>query len=131
MHFDLSLTDKTVKLERDFTQHPPTSLPVHLAPSLVCSKRVNRCLGEVVNGGPLPSPPILPHPYDSFAPGTPLAPPTPTRPQYSNREVTIAIDLVVEEVARDELPSVAMEILRNVSRLMMYIVVHCYGFSLP
>lgn len=88
MHFDLTLTKKTIKLNKEYTRDPPTSLPTQLSPSLVGKKRVNRCLGEVVNGGPLPSVPVLPRPYDSFAPGTPLAPPTPiqaTPPNYADQ----------------------------------------------
>ena len=116
MHFDLSLTKRMIKLTKEFTHHPFSSLPLLLAPSLVGAKRVNRCLGEVVNGGPLPAPPKLPRPYDSFAPGSPLAPPTPTRPtSYSDQKLMVAIDLVLDEVIRDGLPSVAMEILRSVS----------------
>jgi hypothetical protein len=116
VHFDLSMTKKMVKLAREFAHHPPSSLPVLLTPSLVGAKRVNRRLGEIINGGPLPLPPKLPRPYDSFAPGTPLAPPTPTRPTppvYSDRDLTVAIDLVLEETTREELSSVAMEMLQN------------------
>ncbi|CAI7993826.1 Germinal-center associated nuclear protein [Geodia barretti] len=116
VHFDLSLTKKMVKLAREFAHHPPSSLPALLAPSLVGAKRVNRRLGEIVNGGPLPLPPNLPRPYDSFAPGTPLAPPTPTRPTppvYSDKDLTVAIDLILEEITRKELFSVAMEMLQN------------------
>ena len=117
-HFDLSLTKKMVKLSRDFTYNSPTSLPLLLAPSLVGVKRVNRLFGEVINGGPLPRPPKLPRPYDSFAPGTPLAPPTPTHPTpptYSDQDLMVAIDLVLDDIIREQLPSVAMETLRNVS----------------
>ena len=79
MSFDLTVTKKMVKLSRDFSRQPSSPFPLHLSPSLVGVKRVNRQLGEIVNGGPLPPPPKLPRPYDSFAPGTPLAPPTPIR----------------------------------------------------
>ena len=118
MHFDLSLTKKAVKLAREFAHHPPSSLPLYLTQSLVGAKRVNRRLGEIVSGGPLPSPPKLPRPYDSFAPGTPLAPPTlprPSPPTYTDRELMVAIDLVIAEITNEILPSVAMETLRNVS----------------
>ena len=106
---------------------PPEAIPVKKCPHLVDSKNT-QCLGEVVNGGPLPPPPIH-TPYSSFSAKTqhlsrepspcPQAPPTAPPPQiqqpgYSIEEMAAAVNGIVNEVTQIELEDILKRTVQEV-----------------
>lgn len=103
--FELVVSDKMVEFVRSTLKDPNEAIPKRKAPHLVDSKNT-KCLGEVVNGGPLPPPPVH-TPYSSFSPGTQLASrepsPYPQAPPpavtYSTEDIVGSVNDIVREVA--------------------------------
>ena len=122
------VSDKTVEFVRTALQSPAEAIPTRKSAHLVDSKNT-KSLGEVVNGGPLPPPPIH-KPYSSFAPGTrllsrepspcPQAPPTAPplqqseQPVYSIIDMAVVVNDIVSEVVISDLKDLAQQSIQEV-----------------
>ena len=105
-------------------QNPAEAIPRKRSPHLVDVKNT-KSLGECVNGGPLPPPPVH-TPYSSFSPGAqlrsrepsplPVAPPIapPPQPAYSIVDMATAVNIVVDEVIISDLKDLVEEIVQEV-----------------
>ena len=105
-------------------QNPAEAISMKKSAHLVDSKNT-KCLGEVVNGGPLPPPPIH-TPYSSFAPGAklpsrepspfPQAPPPQQNEQPSFNIVDMAnvVNDIVTEVVTSDLNDIIQQSLQEV-----------------
>ena len=105
-------------------QNPAEAIPRKRSPHLVDVKNT-KSLGECVNGGPLPPPPVH-TPYSSFSPGAqlrsrepsplPVAPPIapPPQPAYSIVDMATAVNIVVDEVIISDLKNLVEEIVQEV-----------------
>ena len=98
--------------------NPAEAIPRKRSPHLIDVKNT-KSLGECVNGGPLPPPPIH-TPYSSFSPGAQLrsrepsplpAPPTapPPQPTYSIIDMATAVNGIVDEVVTNDLKDLVQE----------------------
>ena len=123
--FQLVVGDEAVEFVRERLQSPAEAIPRKRSPHLVDVKNT-KSLGECVNGGPLPPPPLH-TPYSSFSPGAQLrsrepsplpvvAPPTapPTQPAYSIIDMATVVNVIVDEVVISDLKDLVQEIVLEV-----------------
>ena len=118
------VSDKAVEFVRTSLQNPAEAISTKKSAHLVDSKNT-KSLGEVVNGGPLPPPPIH-TPYSSFAPGAqllsrepsphPQAPPPQQVEQLSFSIVDMAtvVNDIVNEVVTSDLSDIIQQSLQEV-----------------
>ena len=112
-----------MEFERVVLQNPAEAIPRKRSPHLVDVMNT-KSLGECVNGGPLPPPPVH-TPYCSFSPGAQLrsrepsplpAPPIapPPQPAYSIIDMATAVNDVMDEVVISDMKDLVQEIVHEV-----------------
>ena len=129
--FQLVVSEKAVEFVREFyLQNPAEAIPRKRSPHLVDIKNT-KSLGECVNGGPLPPPPIH-TPYSSFSPGAQLrsrepsplpAPPTapPPQPIYNIIDMATAVNGIVDEVVTNDLRDLVQESFHQVQWNLLWL----------
>ena len=122
--FQLVVSDKAVEFVRTPLQNPADAISMKKSAHLVDSKNT-KCLGEVVNGGPLPPPPIH-MPYSSFAPGAKLPsrepsplPQTPPlqqieQPSFNIIDMATIVNDIINEVVTSDLNDIIQWSLQEV-----------------
>ena len=118
------MSDKSVEFVRMSLPRPVEAIPRKRSPHLVDIKN-SKSLGEVVNGGPLPPPPIH-TPYSSFSPRVqpcydepnPLPAATvapPLQPVYNIVDMASAVNDIVDEVVDYYLNDLVRESVQEVA----------------